>query len=179
MSYDITACPICNEYYATIQGACPRCHDTTQRTTRKTPKKREFAPLQATVQFFVAGQPQPKQRPRTTRTRSGKYRTYTPQKTIDYERHVAQVASMHIRKPLQDDVYIVLEFRRKGKIYADVDNMIKSVLDGLQDVAFVNDSQVTRIYASVDYITDGEGVAVTICTELNEFAKTIIKCLTM
>lgn len=46
MSYDITACDKCNEYYLTHLGACPRCDDTTQRTTRKTPKKREFAPLQ-------------------------------------------------------------------------------------------------------------------------------------
>lgn len=90
--------------------------------------------------FEVPGEPVPKQRARTV-----KGRTYTPERTREAEDAVL-VAWMKAgvrHTPLKSDRYGVhLTFFRKTKRACDIDNLAKTVLDALNGVAWVDDSQV-------------------------------------
>ena len=100
------------------------------------------------MRFVVPGQPLPKARPRI-----GKNGAYTPQKTLAYENTIGWCvrAEMADFEPLRGDIGIKLDFYRKGRRRADLDNMIKSVLDGLNGILFEGDKQVCRLVASVVY----------------------------
>lgn len=63
-----------------------------------------------------------------------------------YVLEVAMEARLNGLKPREGDVKIVLDFYRPRKA-GDLDNRIKIVLDGLQGVAFRDDSQVIEITA--------------------------------
>lgn len=118
-----------------------------------------------TVKFTVPGKPQPKQRPRFTK--SGM--TYTPRETVAYE--------MAVRKAYMDcggtkfdgavsaiigcyfeipESYTkkrraaceINEERPTGKNLGDCDNLAKSVLDSLNGIAFKDDSQVVDLDVS-------------------------------
>lgn len=94
-----------------------------------------------------------KARPRLGRRR----KAFTPQKTVDFENRVkdwwAKTAPPFGTAP----VYVGVEIHKEGfwvevheleesvrpvGILGDVDNYVKSILDGLQPVAFDNDRQV-------------------------------------
>ena len=114
------------------------------------------------VTFEIDGQPLPKQRPRV---RNG--RAYTPSKTRAYESRVAWLAraEMGPREPMTGNVCVDLQFRRKGDRRADLDNMCKAVLDGLNGIVYNDDYQVTGITAGVEYGARVPGVRV-ICEEV-------------
>ena len=117
------------------------------------------------ISFIIPGKPQPKQRPRVTIKG-----TYTPQATVDYERLVGwQCRSVYKGKPLTTAlkltvrVFIKLPKRtvkEKGDWHTsrpDLDNIIKSIKDGLNGIAYEDDSQIVKIeatkqWASEDYV---------------------------
>ena len=117
------------------------------------------------ITFSIPGKPQPKQRPRVTIKG-----TYTPQATVDYERLVGwQCRSVYKGKPLTTAlkltvrVFIKLPKRtvkEKGDWHTsrpDLDNIIKSIKDGLNGIAYEDDSQIAKIeatkqWASEDYV---------------------------
>ncbi|MEI6449150.1 MAG: RusA family crossover junction endodeoxyribonuclease [Actinomycetes bacterium] len=92
------------------------------------------------VQFTVSGKPQGKQRPRLGK--GG--RVYTPKATKRFERMIAWAAlgvrprgwALTGRFVVEVVCYFPDERRR------DVDNVLKSVLDGMQSVLYEDDSQV-------------------------------------
>lgn len=94
----------------------------------------------------VDGKPQPKERPRVYRGRA-----ITPPKTVEYEERVANAwretyGDLSLAGKLQAFLYF-------GSLYhykTDIDNLVKSALDGLQRAgAFVNgDEQVYKLTAS-------------------------------
>lgn len=105
------------------------------------------------INFTIDGAPQPKQRPRVT-----KFGTYTPAKTIDYERLVAlgykAAGGMLFDCPVHVTVkaYFKIPKSRKELIEGDwhiqrpdLDNLIKIVKDGLNGVAYKDDSQVVYL----------------------------------
>ncbi len=101
--------------------------------------------------------PKPKGRPRFTR--SG--RTYTPADTLAYEKAIGEAwngpcfegnISVELTfLPEQVKVEIRPMVEGKAASRADVDNLIKSVLDGLQGHAFKNDSQVMHVRGTKAY----------------------------
>ena len=98
-----------------------------------------------TYSFVVAGPPQPKQR-----ARSGKgNRHYTPAETVRYERAVKAVASLTRPPSWRTDgeyhLFVVAYFADRRP--RDVDNVVKSVSDALNKVAFDDDNQVVRVSA--------------------------------
>jgi crossover junction endodeoxyribonuclease RusA len=101
-----------------------------------------------TITFTVDGQPVPKQRPRVANGHA-----YTPQRTADWEALVQAEAwvAMQGRYAIASDVEVILRFCRKGKRRADLDNMCKGVLDGMNGVVFEDDDQVVKITADVTY----------------------------
>lgn len=116
--------------------------------------------------FFVPGAPQGKARARTVRDKSGSVHSYTPKSTRDYERNIRESYELYGGKlipsetPIEVSVTAVFpvpaSYPKKVKqaCYGgkqrplkkpDADNILKSVLDALQGVAYYNDTQVYRV----------------------------------
>jgi crossover junction endodeoxyribonuclease RusA len=96
------------------------------------------------VAFTVSGRPVPKQRPRLGRNGN----IYTPKNCREYEKAVGWAARRLFRNPLEGPVelHVRLYLNSKG---GDLDNYIKAISDGLNGVAWLDDSQVERIMASM------------------------------
>lgn len=119
------------------------------------------------VYFFVPGKVQGKARPRFS-SRSGT--VYTPSKTKSYERQIKEAYEVQEGLCREGRVMVVIEavfpipksWTRAKKAAAmagkippgkpDIDNILKVVLDGLNDVAYEDDKQVVltqckKVYA--------------------------------
>ena len=113
------------------------------------------------VRFFVPGKPVPKGRPRVT-----KWGTYTPKSTVEYERRIKnawldlKALPFPPNTPLFINVHVHFEIPKsesKKKRAAlngqphtkrgDLDNVVKCVLDALNEMAFPDDSAVVAIFA--------------------------------
>jgi len=118
------------------------------------------------IHFTLEIEPKPKQRPRFNR-RSG--RVYTQEQTLQFERDVRTLASAHISEPLEGSIGLEVLFvhprlkgepkKRSGRKYKatkpDLSNLVKSLEDGLEGVAFKNDAQIVslsaeKVYASLN-----------------------------
>lgn len=90
--------------------------------------------------------PQPKQRARTF-MRAGKMISATPAPTRAYEQYVA--ASWRGPRRYEGVVKVTIAVIEGPGHPADLDNYVKSVLDGLNGVAWVDDRQVVAIDAKI------------------------------
>lgn len=97
------------------------------------------------LQFTVPGRPIPKGRPRV-----GAHGTITPQRTKDYEQQVGYAALQAMPPesrtvPLypSGDIYMSVTFYTST---GDIDNLAKSILDGLNGVVWMDDSQVVALH---------------------------------
>ena len=129
------------------------------------------------IQFFVPGKPVGKGRPRFTRNGH----TYTPEETRSYEAAVAwecrkaMEGKLPSTLPQNVSVEVMVKppkswtktktknalggFITPGR--PDIDNYLKTVLDGCNGVAFLDDSQVVAVYATKRYAeTDGVRVII-------------------
>ena len=123
--------------------------------------------------FIVLGEPVAKGRPKLSR-----YGTYTPKKTKEYEEHIKQEWRKNgYKEPLTGAVMVDIVFHRsiqksgskavktakltgkvKPTVKPDLDNYIKAVLDGLNGLAWVDDSQIVNISATKEYSLEPETV---------------------
>lgn len=94
------------------------------------------------VKITVPGRPVPKGRPRLGVRGKTAY-VYTPPATREYEKLVGWVAKCSGCKPIDGAVAVTLTVYTRGKM--DVDNMAKSILDGLNGVAYEDDDQVVEL----------------------------------
>ena len=109
--------------------------------------------------IHVEGRPKPKDRPRVT-----KNGTFTPKATLDYEQRIRDAWAEAGHPTFDEPVGVRAIFTREGAsiwVYqttpetknwgGDIDNLMKSTLDGLQvkgdSGAFVNDSSVRVVDA--------------------------------
>jgi len=99
--------------------------------------------------FTIIGEPVSKSRARFTK-RGSKMVSYTPQKTLDGERAMAAayraVAGSH-ELDKEATFAVHAHFQAGTRQRRDVDNMVKLILDGLNEVAWPDDNQVTEIAA--------------------------------
>lgn len=118
------------------------------------------------VYFFVPGKVQGKARPRFS-SRSGT--VYTPSKTKSYERQIKEAYEIQEGLCREGRVVVVIEavfpipksWTRAKKAAAaagklapgkpDIDNILKVVLDGLNDVAYEDDKQVVLTHCKKVY----------------------------
>lgn len=114
-----------------------------------------------------------KGRPRFT-TRGGYARTYTPKKTKDFESYVELMTKKQFKQPFKNPVRVDILIKKRppkswskkkrtqailGKIAPtakpDLDNYGKSILDGMNGIAWIDDSYIVelkqqKIYADTD-----------------------------
>jgi Holliday junction resolvase RusA-like endonuclease len=103
------------------------------------------------VSFSVEGDPVPKARPRTVR-KGGRTWSYTPKKVTKWEDAIRCEAEKKFPEPFNGPVALSLAFylkrpksRRKENFVIttpDMDNLEKAVLDGLNEIAYVDDKYV-------------------------------------
>ena len=93
------------------------------------------------MELVIPGQPKPKQRPR--QGKSGRF--YTPLSTKAHERRIAWFARAKMLHPLTGPVALKAVFYRQSETACDVDNLLKALMDGLQGIAYENDSQVEHV----------------------------------
>lgn len=106
--------------------------------------------------------PIPKARPRLS-----KFAVYTPKKTADYENLIAyewkkKYKDLILKGAVKLDLVFVFKKAKSCKKTfhtqrPDIDNLLKSILDGLNKVAFVDDCQVVelnskKLFASTDAV---------------------------
>lgn len=118
-----------------------------------TPENRELV-----ATFIVHGEPISKARARFTK-RGSKMVSYTPQKTLDGERSMAAAyLSATNRRGIDPEATFAVHahFINGTRQRRDVDNMVKLILDGLNDVAWPDDNQVTEIAAKKSWATKAE-----------------------
>jgi len=127
-----------------------------------------------TLQFVIPGPPVGKGRPRFS-TAGGKPRSYTPAVTREYEALIAARAAeaMAGRDPLKTPLRVMIEATMSiplswsktkrqaaldGDVYPsrpDVDNIAKTVLDGMNGVVYEDDAQVTHLKVNKKYAEEG------------------------
>lgn len=96
-------------------------------------------------QITIEGEPVVKSRPRF-----GRGKTYTNPRDRVAEAHTAAVLRDLLPEPLSGNVAIACVFHRPNRNRADVDNLLKHVLDAANGVLFADDSQVTGIVGAVE-----------------------------
>ncbi|NPV72134.1 MAG: RusA family crossover junction endodeoxyribonuclease [Firmicutes bacterium] len=102
-------------------------------------------PRQFEIRFTVPGRPVPKARHRATLI-GGKIVSYTPRKVREFEQAVGWAAKAArvpmLEGPLAVEIHCYVDPRRA---IPDSDNLAKSVLDGLNGVAWHDDRQVVDV----------------------------------
>jgi len=94
------------------------------------------------VKITVPGRPVPKGRPRLG-VRGRKAFVYTPPDTKEYEKLVGWIAKCSGCRPVDGPVAVDLDIY--VRIRMDLDNVAKSVLDGLNGIAYQDDGQVVEL----------------------------------
>lgn len=117
------------------------------------------------LEFFVAGKPVPKARARVVR-HNGITRSYTPEESLNYELLVRYAAAQAVKMnpphegPMRLDMIVCLappaswSQKKKDAAYLgeilptvkpDVSNILKSVEDAMNNVAYKDDAQLCEI----------------------------------
>ena len=124
-----------------------------------------------TVNIFYPIKPKPAPRPRVTSRVTYNAKDYTA-----WKNGLKLIAKTKFKKPLDGAVAIKVDFfyqipkswSKKKKADAkwhtsrpDIDNLLKSVLDSLNSVAFIDDSQVCQIESRKQY-AEFDGVKIEI-----------------
>ena len=129
------------------------------------------------IQFSVPGPPQGKARARTVRYGSGRIGSYTPDKTVMYE-NLVKISYLERTQKIYNNkealaVKIIACFeppkstskKRKAQMLSgdirptkkpDIDNIVKCILDGLNSVAYRDDTQVVDVQATKKYAEKAE-----------------------
>ena len=115
--------------------------------------------------FTVPGPPVAKARPRLARNGHA----FTPKSTRVYERTVALFARSAGVRPLSGPVRLCVHFFFGDRRRRDLDNCLKSVCDGLNHVAYVDDSQVAAISVTRSFDTENPRTEVAVFPMTQEF----------
>ena len=97
------------------------------------------------IAFTVPGRAHPKGRPRVD-TRGASPRVYTPAATKSFEELVHAVAKTSAAHPMRGPVSVEIRFFGAA---GDVDNLCKSVLDGMRRACYGDDRQVVELRATL------------------------------
>lgn len=103
--------------------------------------------MSAYLRFTVPGRPVPKGRPRL----GANGHVYTPRETQDAEDSIGWAGrrALRSRKPVAGPVSVTATFYVADRRRRDLDNLVKTVLDGLNGIAWADDSQVVALSSLV------------------------------
>lgn len=97
------------------------------------------------IRIVIEGEPIPAARPRYSVRR-----VYQPQRNVEYRRRIQAAArvAMTGKEPMSGALSVVVKLYRKYKPaarnYGDVDNHLKALFDGMNQIVFFDDRQITR-----------------------------------
>lgn len=97
--------------------------------------------------FTINGMPVAWQRPQSGVSKRGRPFTYTPNKTLSFQREVQRAAMAARIRAHQGVVAMTIRFFGSR---GDIDNLAKSILDGLNAIAYNDDKQVEELHVFVD-----------------------------
>ena len=123
------------------------------------------------MRFTIDCIPKAKGRPRTVTLATGYVSTYTPAPTRQYENKVRAICQKackgrHFQEgvPLRVEAWFYMPIPRSGSkatkerlrnafhtVKPDIDNLMKSILDGCNKCAYADDNQVSEVYAHKKY----------------------------
>jgi len=119
------------------------------------------------ISLTIPGEPKAKQRPKWF-----KHGTYTPEKTVSYESYIKELFATKYPEFMPKETALTLHIyaglfmpksTSKKKVdmmklgiikpikKPDVDNLLKTVMDALEKLAYKNDSQIVRVVMDKDY----------------------------
>ena len=119
------------------------------------------------IHLTIPGEPKAKQRPKWF-----KHGTYTPEKTVSYESYIKELFATKYPEFMPKETALTLyiyaglfmpkstskkkvDMMKLGIIKPikkpDVDNLLKTVMDALEKLAYKNDSQIVRVVMDKDY----------------------------
>ena len=96
------------------------------------------------IHLIIEGDPIPAMRPRFNRV------CYQPKRNREYRQEVEQSAQilMRGREPLVGALSVVVKLYRRyeptSRMYGDVDNHLKALFDGMNQLVFKDDAQIVR-----------------------------------
>ena len=117
----------------------------------------------------IPGKPVSKARPRISKRGF----MYTDKKTSDYEKKIKSYAKDICKTPYTCPVSVHIIFRYKKPKTSkdkgifkttrpDLDNLIKSITDALNGIAYLDDSQICIIWSCKQYIPDESNVEISV-----------------
>lgn len=86
-------------------------------------------------------------------------RRFNNRRYSDFKDILAHVAKIYVRSPLKGNIKIRVDFFKlkpkniSSRLWGDLDNHLKSVLDSLNGIAFDDDSQVVEARATKNFGT--------------------------
>lgn len=95
------------------------------------------------INFVIPGRPVPAAR----MTRRGKWIKRNAARYLAYKSHVGWVARQHFKEPLEGPIGIKVIAYWWGGRPGDLDNILKAIQDGMNGIAWYDDSQVVYIQA--------------------------------
>ena len=129
----------------------------------------ELRPIHEPIRIVIDTEPLPKLRARTV-FKNGKVRSYTPDKTKDYEDYLKTIFSQYKGKMFDPHIPIkltVVFWRTRNKWCLkrevmpvrrpDTDNLVKSVLDSMNGILVPDDAAICTIVASKRWSENGHG----------------------
>jgi len=114
------------------------------------------------IQFFVEGEPVPKQSFRVVEKRNGKTHGYADPRVVAWQTAIGYEANRYFHEPLTGKLKVKLIFYLSNNRVVDLDNLTKCVLDGLKGIAFKDDNQVFQMELSKSVDKDNPGVYIEI-----------------
>lgn len=114
------------------------------------------------IQFFVDGEPVPKQSFRVVEKRSGKTHGYADPRVVAWQDAIGYAANLRFPEMLTDKLSVTLAFFLSNNKVVDLDNLSKAVLDGLKGIAFKDDCQVYKLVLSKQVNKSKPGVVIDI-----------------
>lgn len=113
--------------------------------------------------------PMPAPRPKFKTSESGKKYTYMPKEYQEFKKLIGYAArtvtgGVILTSPIKLDITFRKNLEVTNRKFGDIDNLAKSVLDGLNGVLFKDDSQVTGLSLH-KMSSDKEGIDIYIFLE--------------
>ncbi|MBR4031111.1 MAG: RusA family crossover junction endodeoxyribonuclease [Clostridia bacterium] len=84
-------------------------------------------------------------------------RRFNDRRYSDFKDILAHVAKIYVRAPLKGNIKISVDFFKlkpkniSSRLWGDLDNHLKSVLDALNGIAYLDDCQVVQISGSKNF----------------------------